>query len=279
MSVRKSGFALLVFLCLVACSTLVQGQGQERTIVFLKDPRGDDVGAGDLLYPDHAVYVPGLFDLLEFKVSIDDDFVYFDFQFVGLTNPFQAPEGYFHQRLEVYIQTGETTGSTEITVGKHQLQTRSPQGWNLRLSVAPFDESRLYVMGEDGCLKVYSQEVSSRGLADQNTIRVQVDRSVLPQPDLAWGYYVLVGSFDGLAEGFWRDLGDGTWQLGGTGTPIFDLLSPRYGSRGQKTQLSKGILVPAYGGRTNLLPWSLGAVAVILVLGVVFLWRWRYGKP
>lgn len=281
MSVRNLGTALLLlffFFFLVTCALAAAGQSQEKVIVHLKDPRGDDVGAGALRYPDHGVYLPGLFDLLEFKVSTDEDFVYYDFRFVALTNPFQAPEGYFHQRLEVYIQTGDTPGPTEIKVGQHRLQTNSPQGWNLRLSVSPFEESRLYVAGEEGRLKVFTQEVSSGSLADSNTIRVQVNRHVLPQPDLAWGYYVLVGSFDGLAEDFWRDLGDGPWQLGGAGTPVFDLLAPRHGRRKQEAQLSKGLLDPMYGRKVNMIPWSVGALAVVLTLGVVCLWRWRYGR-
>lgn len=279
MSVRKLGFLLLSFAVLTTFILAAEGQGQEKVILHLKDPKGDDIGGGGLLYPDHGVYVPGLFDLLEFKMSLDEDFVYFEFLFAALTNPFQAPEGYFHQRLEVYIQTGDTPGLTEIKIGKYRLQTNSPLGWNLRLSIAPFEESRLYVVGEEGRVKVFSQEVSSHSLADQNTIRVQVNRHALPQPNPAWGYYVLVGSFDGLAEDFWRDLGNGPWQLGGSGVPVFDALAPRFGMRGQKAQLSKGVLDPVYGGRGSVVAlWSAGALAMVLVLGVLCLWRWRRGK-
>ncbi|HBG00632.1 MAG TPA: hypothetical protein DDW87_03545, partial [Firmicutes bacterium] len=166
----------------------------------------------------HPVYVAGLFDLLQFRVAQDDMHVYFDFQFAALTNPFQAPEGYFHQRLEVYIETGNKMGCTEMQIGPHRLQTNPDWGWSYRLSVAPFGESRLYVV--DGqSVQAFSEGVGSQSLSASQTIRVQVPRELLPHPDPAWGYYVLVGSFDGLARDFWRDLGEGPWQVGGSGVP------------------------------------------------------------
>lgn len=279
MFVRILGAAILCII-LLGASPQMQARDQTdwETIVRFTDARGDDVGGGDLLYPDHAVYVPGLFDLLQFEVSRDEHNLYFDFQFAALTNPFQAPEGYFHQRLEVYIQTGEPSPLTDIYLGPHKLQTAPDAGWNVRLSIAPFDESRLYVLGEDGQVEILSKGVTSRSLPARQTIRVQVENDVLPQHNSDWGYYVLVGSFDGLAEGSWRDLGEGPWQVGGTGTPVFDLLSPRFGARSQKAQLAQGVLYPVYEGRTQVIPMLLGALAVAWVFGVFCLWRWRHGR-
>ena len=269
-------FILLVFFVSFAPSHA--GQGQKEIIAQFTDARGDDVGGGELLYPEHGVYVQGLFDLLHFQVTRDDDFTYFDFRFAALTNPFQAPEGYFHQRLEVYIQTGESLGPTDIRVGSYTLQTASKGGWNLRLSIAPFDESRLFVVGEDAQVEVSSGEISSFRLPESETIRVQVESALLPQPNSAWGYYVLVGAFDGLAEGFWRDLGEGPWHVGGTGSPVFDILAPRFGRPSQKTQLRAGVLYPVRARSIPLVPWLLGAIVTVLFLAVFFLWRWWHGR-
>ncbi|MCK9526320.1 MAG: hypothetical protein M0R49_10420 [Limnochordia bacterium] len=268
---------LSLMLLLVPVAPSVIGQGFEEVVVLFTDAREDDVGSGGLLYPKHGLYVPGLFDLLRFEVARDNDFTYFDFQFAALTNPFQAPEGYFHQRLEVYMRTGESEGRRDVRVGPYTLQTAPDLGWDFRLSVAPFDESRLYVVGEDGQIGVFSGEVHSRRLPESETIRAQVKSSILPQPDSDWGYYVLVGAFDGLAEGFWRDLGEGPWQVGGTGTPIFDILAPRFGRHSQKAQLSAGVLYPVVASRFPVVPWLFGILATVLVLTVFFLWRWRHG--
>src|SRR5690554_2553277 len=129
MHLRRLGAVLLCLMFTLLLRTgLARGQVGAETIARFRDAQGDDAGAGNLLYPDHRVYVPGLFDLLEFVVSQDEDNVYFDFQFAALTNPFQAPEGYFHQRIEVYIHTGLRLGRTALKVGSHNLQTAPELG-------------------------------------------------------------------------------------------------------------------------------------------------------
>lgn len=269
-----TGLCLILLLGLIISISV---WAQEKTLVRLGDARGDDVGGGALLYPQHLVYVPGLFDLTQFQLSEDDSYLYFDFQLAALTNPFGAPEGYFHQRLEVCITAEADTGHTEIPIGRYILHTSPGLGWHYRLSVAPFDESRLYV-ADGQVVRVFSDGVHSRGLPEQETIRVQVQRELLPQVDPTWGYYVLVGSFDGLAEGFWRDLGEGLWQVGGEGVPVFDLLAPRLGGRTQKRQLREGVLFPVYPGRMKSVPYLLGAFGIGMVIVSVFLWRWRHDR-
>lgn len=247
-------------------------RAEREIIVQIQDARGDDKGGGGLLYPDHQVYVSGLFDLLSFEVSVDDKNVFFDFTFARLTNPFGAPEGYFHQRLEVLISTGSSITHSEIELGQHILHTPDP-GWDMRLSVAPFQESVLY-KGEE--LEAFRTDIISSVLPDGRTIRVKVPLSFLPHPNPAWGYYVLVGAFDGLARDFWRELGEGAWQVRGEGVPIFDLLAPSFSLKNQKVQLNKGILYPVYGQQIS---WSflLSGGFVIAVIAL-FLWRWLRGR-
>lgn len=249
---------------------------QERIVFQMSDPIGDDFGAGKLAYPSHEVFSAGLFDLKKFSVAVDEDYVYFDFQFPVVTNPFQAPEGYFHQRLEVYIDT-DPGGNEEIIVGHYRFRTAPKFGWEVRLTVAPFGESRLYLQNTNE-MQAFTDGVSSFLLKDEKTIRVQVDKKLLFEPTQEWRYYVLVGSFDGLALDLWRDLGDGSWQVDGEGPPVFDLLAPRWGTKSQKSQLNKALLYPVgLSWKSNLL-WIKISLMIVLGAGVafwsLFLWRW-----
>ena len=263
-----------LFVTLLIILSVSVAYGAEReVIVQIKDPRGDDRGAGDLLYPEHAVYVPGLFDLLKFELSQEDGHICFDFQFATLTNPFGSPEGYFHQRLEVYIRTGTDLGHREMEFGQHILYTHPDLGWDLRLSLAPFGESRLYQGAE---VLASGETLDCFVLPDEKTIRLKVPSSLLPHPDHAWGYYVLVGAFDGLAKDFWRDLGEGIWQGKGEGGPVFGLLVPRFSLQGQSQQLGKGILYPVYKRQFEVIPWFAGGLALVVV--GFFLWRWTLGR-
>lgn len=266
--------SLLVFFLLSFLYGTVQAQ--PRTIFRRTDPKGDDYGAGKLVYPAHDVFVEGLFDLEEFRVDIDSESIYFNFIFMSLTNPFKAPEGYFHQRLDVYINL-ESEGNSLIQFGNYKLKTSPQYGWQVRLVVAPFGETFIQ-MEREGERWVSSEKIKSQVLKDGRTISVQVDKSMLPEPDESWRYYVLVGSFDGLAPGLLRDLGVDSWQLGGEGVPIFDILAPRWGSKSQKRQLTQGILYPV--GPKDLRYLELVIVFIVFVLLVLMflLWRWYYGR-
>lgn len=242
---------------------------QTEVIFQRKDPRGDDRGAGGLLYPEQEVFVAGLFDLLQFRVSADQYNVYFDFRFAKITNPFQAPEGYFHQRLEVYLDSSFPGGNESILAGGRELKTEPARGWEVRLTVAPFQETRLFIWSP-AKIEQIEEGVCSYLLEDGCTIRAVVPRILLPEPDPGWRYYVLVGSFDGLSAGFWRDLGpDPLWQVGGEGLPVFDLLAPRWGPFTQKRQLSAGVLRPVGPGRWEA-PWFRVVLVSSLGLGFLF---------
>src|SRR5690625_231109 len=76
--------------------------GEAAHVVFtMRDPSGDDRGGGELIYPTHAAFEPfhGLFDLRRFQVSASSETAYFDLTFGEITNPFSAPEGFYHQRI------------------------------------------------------------------------------------------------------------------------------------------------------------------------------------
>ncbi len=255
-------------LALLYCSA-----AQAEIIFQRSDPRGDDYGSGTLVYPSHEVYVPGLFDLRHFSVEVHEAHVSFDFRFSAISNPFRAPEGFFHQRLEVYIATGESKGNENIVLGRHEFQTAPGYGWQVRIAVAPFGESRLY-LAEAGRARVFFTGIFPELLPDGKTIRVRVNRDLLPEPLQSWRYYVLVGAFDGLALDYWRDLGAGPWQVGGEGPPVFDLLAPRWGRRNQKRQLASGVLYPLGGGGGGWIVLGLLSGLAALIIGGFFVWRW-----
>ncbi len=257
----------------LALSLLCCSMARAEIIFRYSDPRGDDCGSGTLVYPSHEVYRPGLFDLRQFSVEQAGEDVRFDLRFAVISNPFRAPEGFFHQRLEVYIATGDGPASEEINIGRHRFRTAPGCGWQIRIAVAPFGESRLYRV-EEGQVRGFPEGVYPELLEDGETIRVRVKADLLPEPLQTWRYYVLVGAFDGLAVDFWRDLGDGPWQVGGEGPPVFDLLAPRWGRRNQKRQLAAGVLYPVGGGGSTAFVVAVLAIVGIISIAGVFFRRW-----
>lgn len=262
---------MLVSLLTVILSLSIAEAALSEVVFTMTDPMGDDTGSGQLVYPSHEVFQPGLFDLLRFTVSRIDKEVCFDLKFRTVTNPFYAPEGYFHQRIEVYIDTTPNSGSERITVGGWEFDLSPEYGWEIRLSGAPFGETGGYVDMSENLLDI-SGGVSSHLLSDGQTVRIAVDEELLPYPDKSWRYYVLVGSYDSLGVDGWRGIEKEAqpWLLGGEGAPILDILAPRWGSHSQKRQLERGMLHPVALGWQGDLPWLWIVLFVSLGLGTVF---------
>ena len=75
----------LTVLCLSLSpvGSIAAGKGQGPAVYFeATDPEGDDYGPGSYLYPQNLAFKPyeGLYDLLKFRVSGDEQNLYFDLQ-------------------------------------------------------------------------------------------------------------------------------------------------------------------------------------------------------
>jgi len=237
----------------------------------MKDPTGDDRGAGTLRYPTHPIFEKGLFDLRQFKVSYDEAFVYFDLEFGLVTNPFHAPEGYFHQRIEIYIDKNRDQGNEKISLPGIELRLPEEHRWEARVRVGPFGGTALFNTASMVPSSVFPA-VSSTLLDDGRTIQVRVSRELLLTPTTDWHYYVLVGGFDGLGYGQFRPLTDqaGEWTFGGEGWPIVDVLAPSWGTATQNRQLKRGELYPVGPGWVQKQPWASLALFIAIVLGTIF---------
>ena len=107
------------------------GRWNEQVMFEMQDPAGDDYGPGMYTYPTNIAFSPGRghYDLINFKVFQDDDYVFFDFEFTLLDNTWQADEGFSHQLIDLYIDTGEEGGRTDaFNVGPMSRSVQSIRG-------------------------------------------------------------------------------------------------------------------------------------------------------
>jgi glucoamylase len=101
------------------------------------DPAGDDNGPGTYAYPTDAVFVPGAFDLTEFKVSQTTTDVYVQAKIRNLVNTFGSAFG--AQLLDVYIHNPAV--STTSTTAAYPLMNYSiapADAWSERIEAQGF---------------------------------------------------------------------------------------------------------------------------------------------
>jgi len=272
-----------VWLVLLFFSTTIALGSTPSEIYFtMKDPLGDDYGYGTYRYPSNVAFQPyqGLFDITEFKVwSEQPGTIYFDTTFAKVTNPWIAPEGFIHQNIRIMVDHIPEQGQTELSKKGAYISFNPKSGWDLCLKVVGWGNSQV-ISDQNGELKY--QPLKAELLGDNRTIRAIVPEALVGKPNRNWKYYVLVGSFDGFGEDFFRKVrkDHGEWHIGGgldqIGEPqVMDILAYEKGSQSQVKQLKsfdlpnhKLAMLNPVGDRTisfNLLSWLGNSLGFLLV--------------
>lgn len=290
-SIISRGMKLCLVVGLIGLLVLADGVQASQVIFTLKDPPNDDKGSGAVVYPLHESFEPGLFDLRRFHVWQNDEYLYFDVTFARVTNPWNAPEGFFHQLIDIYIDA-EQGGHTQPAAPGVGVEFDKHAGWEYRLRIQPWGGSRwLDARYDPGRV----HPVTALLLPDERTIRAQVPLAVTGTPARHWQFYVLVGGFDAFGPDHYRVIRKAAsqWYFGGgddrgAGPNVVDLLTGGLGSKSQARQLEsydpeigkKAVLVPV--GNSLSLPftvWHLvGSCLVLLGLGGIFWVLWCH-KP
>lgn len=275
--------SLLALLVIIGGYALVDGADHARTIFSMADPRSDDYGAGGMTYPLDKAFDPrhGLLDLVHFEVAHDEATVRFDLTFAQIENPFDAPEGFYHPRVDIYVHARVPGGATESLRPGPGVRFSSRYPWHLWLRIAPFEGTTLYTWEDAPDSPGRRAGVSVSRVPDSTTVRVEVSSHLLPDPNPGWRYYVLVGSFDGFGSDGYRAVGakGSNWLLGsdeGEGVPrVVDMLAPAWGPRRQERQLrateaGPPVIVPVGGFdpfRISL-RWYLAALITLAVVTI-----------
>ncbi|NPV54009.1 MAG: hypothetical protein HPY71_10855 [Firmicutes bacterium] len=291
--------ALALFLFILFGTYLegqLQAQGQARVVFDMDDPEGDDHGPGSYVYPLHKVFQhDGLFDLIHFSVSYNSEYVYFDSTFKEITNPWNAPEGFSHQLINIYIDSVSGEGRTQTLKPGAQVAFDKRYAWDFQVKVLGWGGSRVFTARDTAESKGVSEGVRAEVLPQSKTIRVAVPRAILGEPTSRWRYYVLIGSQDAFGIDDYRPVMEkpGSWVFGGGSDldfdpNVIDMLALARGRYSQEAMLSSYNL--ARGTLATIHPVSesgigggmetVGAVVALVaaVALAAFMWWWRHRR-
>jgi carbohydrate-binding DOMON domain-containing protein len=284
---KMKPFLILLFL-LMAIPFLM---GAAAPIVYfdMQDPLGDEHGYGTYQYPSNVAFKPyqGLFDIAEFRVIPGDKgWIYFDTRFAKVTNPWVAPEGFIHQNLRIFINKQPNHGLTILPYLGANVKLDPEYGWEIGLRIVGWGNSQLLTLEDQHTIKARTLKVELLG--DQQTIRAFVPEQYIGVPQKNWRYYVLVGSYDGFGEDFFRKVADksGEWIIGGGSGQnieprVLDILAPVKGRHSQEKQLHSfdpqtgqlAMLFPAGSDKRSMDPvtWLYICLIVLFISGVTYL--------
>jgi carbohydrate-binding DOMON domain-containing protein len=184
----------LSFLCFI--SVAMAGE------ITFKDPKGDDKGPGNYIYPTDGVYKPGSFDLREFKVGQSGSKIDFSVD-VGakLEDPWGMGCGFAIQMVFIFIDIDgkPNSGHTEGLPGLN-IKFDPKNAWDKVVILSPQKASRVNQEAKNKVAELAADIVVPNNTSGSGkTIKGKIDMKDLGQGDpLKWKYQVVVQSNEGF---------------------------------------------------------------------------------
>jgi len=270
----------VLILLLIPCS---MGMVQEA-IFEMDDPVGDDYGPGTYVYPKSAEFVPGIFDLTNFKVSKTESDVVFEFKYKDLGgNPWGSNYGFSFQFQQVYIDKDGKSGSGRTDTVGANLLVDPANAWEVAITVGPSWEgseaqANWIIVGtttHEWEIEVSADEVS-------NSVIAKVPIALIGEPTNEWVYTVITGSWDtghmraiGIEAEDW--LGGGADEnaiIAGVVPLAYDILVPKGMDqstvlKSYDTEAETFAVVPAVPPRTMGLLVKILAVIIPVIVAII----------
>jgi alpha-amylase/alpha-mannosidase (GH57 family) len=226
---------------------VVPDLGTMNLALDITDPEKDDYGAGTYTYPSDAVFSAGVFDILNFQVGSDAEYIIFKFAMRGpVENPWGSPNGLSVQTFDIYIDKDKDgKGGVNFLPGRN-LALQQGYNWDYAITVEGW-EPGIYIPGEPGPERIATSS-DFQILADpgQQRVTIRVPRSILGDNPETWKYAAMVLSQDGYPSSGVQRVRDVNqkaeqWRFGGgpadtNHTRVIDLVWPDQGT--QETWLS-----------------------------------------
>ncbi|MDP2209924.1 MAG: amylo-alpha-1,6-glucosidase [Bacteroidota bacterium] len=217
-------------------SEIKKSNSSAKNLVDIEDAVGDDKGNGNYTYPLNPNFHKGILDIINFKVSYDDENIYFKLRFKKLVDPGWHPEyGFQLTYAAIAIDQDGITNSGKREVGMNS---------NFILESDLAFEKIIYVGGglrvDDSDGKILAQYIPVDNdvlnpLGDISTgiIEFSIPHKYIGIPNEKWRFTVLIGGQDdhgGAGMGDFRGVEGkaGEWSGGGKTDPklpnVYDVL-------------------------------------------------------
>ncbi|HEX8819799.1 MAG TPA: glucodextranase DOMON-like domain-containing protein [Archangium sp.] len=189
--------ALLSLWVSLACACHARGARREALLFTLEDPRGDDVGDGDLRYPQRPDMGPGSLDLLSLSARAERGGTIFEATLArpiamparghtvdpsGTTQADIARYGFYTFNLDVYVDTDGVAGSGRTdTLPGRQLTLAPRSAWEkvILLTPRPYEaRDVLRKLWAQGAREAFQKEHGGVSEANARTLDEQVERAL-----------------------------------------------------------------------------------------------------
>jgi hypothetical protein len=161
-----------------------------QPVFSMMDPKGDDKGDGDYVYPAYGNYPKGSFDLRKFEVLKDQHRAYFRIEFDTLKRPVILGSETRSEKLVVggiiAIQKGKG-GKRHLQKFCHGVRFAGDDGYDLKVNVG----TNVSLTNNFGEIVFSSPEITSAiSKYESNTLEFSVPLELIGEPVEEWRYFV-----------------------------------------------------------------------------------------
>lgn len=165
-----------------------------KEIFHMSDPVGDDKGNGHYTYPANEKAIPGMFDLIDFRMGKDDGFVHFQLEFSNLSHTaIDSDQGFNGTFAAIVIDTDniEKSGNTRLFLDDGNFLLSEKDAYEFVIEVS---NAGILVYDQDWIwqllfLKALSKESHIQG----NKLIFAIPQKIIGSPNLNWKLQVATG--------------------------------------------------------------------------------------
>jgi hypothetical protein len=176
----------------------IEGPVATQKSFYIEDAWGDDNGDGDYTYPQNQKAASGMFDLIGFEVSCDDEMVYFKLQFVNLiSTEISSDEGFNGMLAVIAIDQDDRKGSgnTKLLLDGGNVEFPKRDAFEFAIEVSNVG---VLVYDQDWMWRLlFLRPFSQTSHIKDDQIFFAVPQKIIGTPEPDWKYQVLVGGQKG----------------------------------------------------------------------------------
>lgn len=165
-----------------------------KELFHISDPVGDDKGNGYYTYPLNPRAKPGIFDLTDVKINLDNDWVYFHVQFSDLSHLEITSDTSFNGTFAVIaIDTDhqKNSGNTQLFFGNGNFEFSETDAFEFAIEVSNagvlvYDQNWVWQL-------LFLKADSPNDHMSGNAFSFAIPQRIIGRPDSSWGIQVLTG--------------------------------------------------------------------------------------
>lgn len=226
--IKKLEILILIFIIFNFLTLTVLAEDNSKTtgkLFELFDNERDELGPGNYIYPQFKHFEPyqGLFDLLRFAITEDQNNYLFEFEFAEIRDPWRSKYGFSHPIIELYFDNLDG-GSNKLFRPGAKIQFQKDFFWDKMLHISGWWVMAFSPEDRETTEKIVWSDpkhpfVIDKALVElkENVISIRIEKNLLG--DLKNSRFcLLVGAFDSFGQNYYREIKiePDDWAFGGS---------------------------------------------------------------